>query len=103
MIIDALLLGVKDGQDILTLSLGGADGWTEGSATVVASRIAATGKIVTIAAGNDVGLESAHRVIVITTDVIHLQGSSGSWYTSGPGNGINVISVASSDKWVFPS
>ncbi|RDB16703.1 Minor extracellular protease vpr [Hypsizygus marmoreus] len=82
VIVDALLLGVKDGQDILTLSLGGADGWTESSSAVVASRIAATGKIVTIAAGND--------------------GSSGSWYTSSPGNGIDVISVASLDNTVIP-
>ena len=51
VIIAALLRGVSDGNDILTLSLGGTDGWTEGSASVVASRIAATGKIVTIAAG----------------------------------------------------
>ena len=54
VIIDALLRGVKDGQDILTLSLGGADGWTSGAGSVVASRIARTGKVVTIAAGNDV-------------------------------------------------
>jgi hypothetical protein len=51
VIVDALLRGQKDGQDILTMSLGGADGWTEGSASVVASRIASTGRIVTIAAG----------------------------------------------------
>jgi hypothetical protein len=52
--VDALLRGVKDGNDILTLSLGGPDGWTEGTASVLASRIAASGKIVTIAAGNEV-------------------------------------------------
>ncbi|KAF8634300.1 hypothetical protein AX17_004252 [Amanita inopinata Kibby_2008] len=82
IIIDALLLGVKENQDILTLSLGGADGWTESSSAVVASRIAALGKVVTIAAGND--------------------GASGSWYTSSPGNGINVISVASLENTVVP-
>ena len=54
VIIDALLRGYKDGNDILTLSLGGADGWTESSSAVVASRIAGLGKVVTIAAGNDV-------------------------------------------------
>lgn len=54
VLVEALLRGVSEGQDILTLSLGGADGWTEGTATVVASRIAGAGKIVTIAAGNDV-------------------------------------------------
>jgi len=53
VIVEALLRGVNDGQDILTLSLGGACGWTEGTASVVSSRIASNGKIVTIAAGND--------------------------------------------------
>ncbi|KAI9067297.1 subtilisin-like protease [Trametes sanguinea] len=82
IIIEALLRGVSDGNDILTMSLGGADGWTESSSSVVSSRIAATGKIVTIAAGND--------------------GSKGSWYTSGPGNAINAISVASLDNTIIP-
>ncbi|KAK7473132.1 hypothetical protein VKT23_001233 [Stygiomarasmius scandens] len=82
VLVDALLLGFKEGQDILTLSLGGADGWTESSSSVVASRIARAGRIVTIAAGND--------------------GASGSWYTSSPGNGIDVISVASLDNTVLP-
>ncbi|KAG5639025.1 hypothetical protein H0H81_007638 [Sphagnurus paluster] len=82
IIIDALLRGVRDQQDILTLSLGGSDGWSESSSSVVASRIAASGKIVTIAAGNE--------------------GASGSWYTSSPGNGIDVISVASLDNTVVP-
>lgn len=54
VIVDGLLMGVKEGQDILTMSLGGADGWTESTSSVVSSRIAGTGKIVTIAAGNDV-------------------------------------------------
>ena len=78
VIVDALLKGVEDGNDILTLSLGGADGWTSSVSSVVASRIAKSGKIVTIAAGND--------------------GSDGSWYTSSPGNGIDVISVGSVEK-----
>ncbi|KAF8149475.1 pyrolysin [Crassisporium funariophilum] len=82
IIVDALCQGVRDGQDILTLSLGGSDGWTGSTSSVVASRIAASGKIVTIAAGND--------------------GDSGSWYTSSPGNGINAISVASVDNTVIP-
>lgn len=82
IIVDALLKGVKDGQDILTLSLGGADGWTSSVSAVVASRIAKSGKIVTIAAGND--------------------GTSGSWYTSSPGNAIDAISVASVENTVIP-
>ncbi|KAF9526557.1 pyrolysin [Crepidotus variabilis] len=78
VLIDALLRGVKDGNHIITLSIGGADGWTEGATSVVASRIAKSGKIVTIAAGND--------------------GSAGMFFTSGPGNAINDISVASVDN-----
>lgn len=33
---------------------------------------------------------------------LELDGTYGSWYTSGPGNGINVISVASVDNLVIP-
>lgn len=80
VIVQALLKGNSDGMDILTLSLGGADGWTESSSSVVSSKIAKGGKVVTIAAGND--------------------GAYGSWYTSSPGNGLDVISVASVDKYV---
>ncbi|KAF9050468.1 peptidase [Panaeolus papilionaceus] len=82
IIVESLLRGYADGMDILTLSLGGADGWTEGTPAVVASRIAASGKIVTIAAGND--------------------GASGSWYASGPGTGVDVISVASVENTAIP-
>ncbi|KAJ7187915.1 subtilisin-like protease [Mycena filopes] len=82
VIVDGLLMGVKAGMDILTMSLGGSDGWTEGTGSVVSSRIAASGKVVTIAAGNE--------------------GASGAWFTSGPGNAIDAISVASSDNTVVP-
>ncbi|KAJ7902169.1 subtilisin-like protease [Mycena olivaceomarginata] len=82
VIVDALLMGTKAGMDILTMSLGGADGWTESVSSVVSSRIAASGTIVTIAASND--------------------GASGAWFTSSPGNAINAISVASSDNTVIP-
>jgi hypothetical protein len=56
VIIDAFLRGYKDGNDVLTLSLGGSesDGWSVSTSQIVASRIARAGKIVTIAAGNDV-------------------------------------------------
>jgi hypothetical protein len=47
-------MGAKAGMDILTMSIGGADGWTEGISSVVSSRIAASGTIVTIGAANDV-------------------------------------------------
>ncbi|KAF5348713.1 hypothetical protein D9758_006755 [Tetrapyrgos nigripes] len=79
IIVDALLRGVQDGADILTLSVGDStDGWTEGTASVVASRIASSGKPVTVASGND--------------------GSSGAWLSSSPGNAVDAISVASVDN-----
>lgn len=65
-------------MDVLTLSLGDTRGWTESAPAVVASRIAKSGKIVTIAAGNN--------------------GEYGAWYTSSPGSGIGVISVGSVDR-----
>ncbi|CAE6415692.1 unnamed protein product [Rhizoctonia solani] len=78
ILIDSLLRAYKDGNDVITLSLGGPDGWTEAVSGVVASRIADKGRIVTIAAGND--------------------GAYGSWYASGPGTGISVISIGSVDN-----
>lgn len=62
VIIEALLYGFEHNQDILTLSLGGVDGWTEGAASVVASRIADTGKIITIAAGNAVRQSKLYKL-----------------------------------------
>jgi hypothetical protein len=95
-------LGVKDGMDILTMSLGGSDGWTEGTSSVVSSRIAASGKIVTIAAGNGVCLHLYTQNSQNTAIDLNVQGSSGSWFTSDPGNAIDAISVASSDNTVVP-
>ncbi|KAI0786658.1 pyrolysin [Abortiporus biennis] len=82
ILIEALLRGVSDGQEVLTLSIGGSDGWTESSSAVVASRISASGKVVTMAAGND--------------------GGKGTFFTSSPANAIDSISVASSDNTVVP-
>ncbi|KAF9650862.1 subtilisin-like protease [Thelephora ganbajun] len=82
VIIEALLRGYKGGLDILTLSLGGANGFSEAAASVVASRIAKTGKVITIAAGND--------------------GELGPWYTSAPATGKDVISMGSVDNTITP-
>jgi subtilisin family serine protease len=82
VLVDSLLRANKDGNDIITLSIGGPSGWTEAASSVVASKIAASGKVVTIAAGNE--------------------GADGSWYSSGPAGGIDVISVASVDNTEIP-
>lgn len=82
-IVDALLRADKDGNDVITLSLGGPSGWIDSISSVVASRLVAKGRILTIAAGNE--------------------GATGAWYTSSPGNGLNVISIASVENSVFPS
>jgi hypothetical protein len=66
-------------MDIITLSLGGVEGWTTGTSAVVASRLSAAGKVVTIAAGND--------------------GAEGPWYTAAPGTAINSISVGSVERY----
>ncbi|PPQ89471.1 hypothetical protein CVT25_011997 [Psilocybe cyanescens] len=82
VLVDALIKGYQDGNDILNLSLGGADGWAASSSAVVASRLANLGKIIAIAAGND--------------------GTDGSWYSSSPGNAHDAISVASVDNTIIP-
>ena len=81
VIVEALEQGVKDGMDILTLSLGTRLGWASTTTAVVADRIAQSGKIITVAVGND--------------------GDFGSWYASSPATGNDVISVGSVDKSVF--
>ncbi|KAH7096447.1 subtilisin-like protease [Auriculariales sp. MPI-PUGE-AT-0066] len=78
VIIAALLRAYNEGCDVISLSLGGASGWVTSPGSVVASRIAGKGKVVTIAAGNE--------------------GADGAWYTSSPGNGLDVISVGSVDN-----
>ncbi|KEP46652.1 minor extracellular protease vpr protein [Rhizoctonia solani 123E] len=80
ILIASLLRASKDGNDVITLSLGGVYGWTESASAVIASKIARKGRIVTIAAGND--------------------GNYGAWYASGPGTGLDVISVGSVDNTV---
>ncbi|KAL0953072.1 hypothetical protein HGRIS_007272 [Hohenbuehelia grisea] len=83
MIVESMIRAYNDGMDIITLSLGGVDGWSEGTGSVVASRISEQGRVVTIAAGND--------------------GALGSWYTSSPANGLEAISVGSVNNVVIPA
>lgn len=97
VIIEALLRGYNDGNDILTLSLGGANGWLEEAGGVVASRIADKGTVVTVAAGScrDFGRRGA------VSDLGCFAGNDGAyggWYISSPSTGRDVISVASINK-----
>lgn len=78
MIIDALLRAYADGSDVITLSLGGPGGWSESSASAVASNIVAAGRVVTISQGNS--------------------GSEGVMYASSPSSGKNVWSIGSLDN-----
>lgn len=54
IIVAALLKAYNDKHDIITMSIGDPTvGWSEGGVGVVASRIAATGVVVTAASGKD--------------------------------------------------
>ncbi|CAE6445476.1 unnamed protein product [Rhizoctonia solani] len=81
IVIAALLRAHADGNDVINLSLGEPNGWAESLSSVVASRIAREGRIVTIAAGND--------------------GEYGAWYASSPATGLDVISVGSIDNTIL--
>ncbi|CEL53508.1 Minor extracellular protease vpr OS=Bacillus subtilis (strain 168) GN=vpr PE=1 SV=1 [Rhizoctonia solani AG-1 IB] len=81
IVIAALLRAHADGNDVINLSLGEPNGWAESLVSVVASRIAREGRIVTTAAGND--------------------GEYGAWYISSPATGLDVISVGSIDNSIL--
>lgn len=83
MQIEALIRAYDDGSDVVTLSLGGASGWSESASAVVASNLGALGRVVTIAMGNS--------------------GDAGTFYESSPGGGLNVWSIASVDNIGLPS
>ena len=81
VIIDGLSRAFADGAQILSLSLGGLNGWSEDPQNVVVQRIAAQGVFVSIAAGND--------------------GTDGIFELSSPGSSLGAISVASVDNIDF--
>ncbi|KAK2043404.1 subtilase [Colletotrichum somersetense] len=76
-IIDAFLRAYDDGMDVITASVGGRGGFAENAWAVVASRIAAEGVVVTVAAGNS--------------------GSGGAYYANSGSAGENVLAVASAE------
>ncbi|KAK0532439.1 hypothetical protein OC834_002597 [Tilletia horrida] len=81
VIIAALQKGFFDGVDVLSLSLGGASGWPEDTASAVASRIVDLGTPVVVAHGND--------------------GADGVFYASSPATGLGVTGVGSVDNKVL--
>ena len=82
VLIAAITRAYNENSQVITLSIGGPAGWTSSPSSVVASRAAKNGRIVTIAAGNE--------------------GDAGMWYASGPASGIDVIAVGSVDNTVIP-
>ncbi|KAK8085648.1 hypothetical protein PG997_006919 [Apiospora hydei] len=69
--------------EIITASIGGTNGWTDGPWAMVASRLVDQGVVVTISAGNE--------------------GDYGPFYASNGASGKNVLAVASIDTSVVPA
>jgi subtilisin family serine protease len=74
-IIEAMLMAFDDGVDIITISIGGIDGWSDGPWALVANKIVEMGVLVTVSAGND--------------------GNVGALAASGGSSGKNVLAIAS--------
>jgi len=77
----AMSRAYDDGADIISLSLGASGPWSSTEFSVIASRLAERGKVLTIAAGND--------------------GNSGPLMVTSPATGQDVIAVGSVQKYVW--
>ncbi|KAK1255727.1 hypothetical protein MKX07_007986 [Trichoderma sp. CBMAI-0711] len=80
--ISAVNQAFEDGADIITLSLGGASGWTEDPFSVAVSRIVSAGVVCTVANGNS--------------------GSAGLFLAGTPANGKGVTAVSSVESTLTP-
>lgn len=80
-LIEAFLMAYRAGADVITSSIGGPSGWSDGPWATVASRIVEQGVVVTISAGNS--------------------GEDGPFFASSGSSGKNVIAVASTDASVI--
>ena len=78
LVIDALARAFADGVQVIQMSIGGANGWSEVMDSVIASRIASRGVFVSVAAGND--------------------GGQGLFRASSPSTGKDVMAIASVDS-----
>ncbi|KAG4438387.1 hypothetical protein IFR05_006149 [Cadophora sp. M221] len=82
-LIDSFLMAYEDGADVITSSIGGVSGWTDGAWAVVASRLVDQGVVVTISAGND--------------------GQAGAFAASSGSSGEHVLAIASVEADVLAS
>ena len=78
VIIDAMARAFADGVNIISMSLGNANGWSEEPEGVLASRLAEREVFMSIAAGNE--------------------GSTGLFEASSPSSGVNAMAIASVDN-----
>ncbi|KAK6213872.1 serine endopeptidase [Colletotrichum tabaci] len=82
-LVEATIMAYESGADIITASIGRANGFSDGPWATVASRIVEQGVVVTIAAGND--------------------GDEGPFYASTGSSGKEVLAVASVDTSRVPA
>ncbi|WWC89471.1 uncharacterized protein L201_004395 [Kwoniella dendrophila CBS 6074] len=83
IVLQAMQRAYNDGVDIINLSVGESSGWTESMLSVFASRLTASGVVLSISAGN--------------------RGQVGSFYSYSPGSGIGAINVGANDNAFFPA
>ncbi|KAL0059041.1 hypothetical protein AAF712_014247 [Marasmius tenuissimus] len=84
-IVKSLTQSHEDGCDVVNLSLGSPGGWAWDPTNIkqeIINRLAALGRIIVVAAGNE--------------------GADGSWYASGPGGAEGAITVANIQSPVVP-
>lgn len=53
IIMEAMIRAYEDGADIISMSLGGASGWTQDPESILASRLVDMGVVMSLANGND--------------------------------------------------
>lgn len=82
-LIDSFLMAYEAGADVITSSIGGVSGWTDGAWAVVASRLVDQGVVVTISAGND--------------------GQAGAFAASSGSSGEHVLAIASVEADILAS
>ncbi|KZT61997.1 subtilisin-like protein [Calocera cornea HHB12733] len=83
VLMDAMMTAYSDGCDVITMSIGHAEGWTSSPMPVLADRIVALGRVFTMSAAND--------------------GQYGAWYSSHQPTSRGYIQVASVSNEKIPA